>query len=206
MGRRFAAVALAAALCAPMAAIAPPAEAAVLFSCGAIDDGSFADLAPGLHHDQMAQTDISGAVFASSCSNGETAAVFFGTWVGLSAVTSYASRPLGCAVASGGAGPDYADQTPILLGPNDPSFSVNWGLGGNSSGVAKLKSAGPAASSSWKIAFNLTAGKYAPPPGQKTKIKGSVNWTPFDSFVCTDNSDPIESVDIVSGSVIVKQA
>jgi hypothetical protein len=34
-------------------------------------------------------------------------------------------RPLGSPVVWGGAGPDYPDRTPILLGATDPSFNVH---------------------------------------------------------------------------------
>jgi hypothetical protein len=202
--RRITAVVLTAALAVPLVTAAP-APGAILFSCTSIDDGSFANLAPGLHHDQMAQTDVYGAVFASSCSNADTMAVFVGSYAALGTVASYPSRPLGCPEALGGAGPDYADQTPILLGPTDPSFSINWGMGGNSSGIAKAKSAGPTAPGSIRLVFNITSGLYVPPAGQKTKVKGMVSFTPFDSYSCADNSDPIESVDITSGTLLVQQ-
>jgi hypothetical protein len=202
MRRRFAAAALAAVTAAP-AFSAGPAAAAVLFSC--VSASGSTSMTPGLGHNQTAQT-ASALASIGSCSNGRTGSIGLGAGAGLEVVASFPSRPLGCPEAGGGAGPDYADQTPLLLG-NDPSFSIAWDVGGSSTGIAKVKSAGPVDFTTVKIVLSITAGQFAPPVGQKTKVKGPVTLAPADSFTCADDSDPISSFTFVnSDSLIVKQA
>jgi hypothetical protein len=202
--RRFGFAALAAALVAPVV-ITTPAHAPVLFSCSAASGtGSFS---PGLGHAPTAQT-WAAAIDISGCSNTHTGTVLAGIEpFGLSPITSYASRPLGCPEELGGAaGNNYPDQTPILVGAAGDSFHIVWSPGPDSFGIAKLKAS--ASYSQWKLVFSISAGKFAPPSGQKTRMKGSLSWTPGDSFDCTGDSNRIGSFDLVlptGGSLIVKQ-
>jgi hypothetical protein len=157
-----------------------------------------ASITPGLSHDQTAQTDLSGTASLDRCANSETGGVVFGSAHGLGTITSYPGRPLGCSPVDGGAGPDYPDQTPVLLGP-DPSFSITWGLGGTSTGVVKAKARGPALPHASRVVLIITAGKFVaggpedPNPGahSRAKIKGTVDSGPTDTYSCMDNSDPI---------------
>jgi hypothetical protein len=212
MIRRFVLVAFAAALAAPVVPVTrAPAE--VLFSCSGIDGGFFL-LSPGLSHTQTAQNAFYDTVdiYNQPCSNGEHALFRIGsifTDYGLNAVTSFPSRPLGCPVVWGGAGPDYADRTPILLGPTDPSFNVHWySTDTSSTGIAKVRQG--STSTRWLLVFTITAGKYAPPAGLTTKIKFNAdikaqrgNEPPF---TCADDSSPVTGVDLLSaGSVLVQQ-
>jgi hypothetical protein len=208
MTRRFVVASMAAAIAAgwaaPMVTVAP-ASAAVLFGCSSVPSGA-AVLSPGLGHTPTAQN-VSASFSIGGCSNGQTGSVLVGSANGLSAVTTYAARPLGCPTYLGGAGPDYADQTPVLIGGN-PSFSVDWAAGADSTGVAKVKSRGTAPPARGRIVFSITAGQYAPPAGQKTKIKGTLQFTPFDSFDCTGDFNRIEVVTLSlesGGSLIVQQ-
>ena len=202
MLRRLVVAGLAAAFAAPILAITP-APAAVLFSCTAVS--ATASLTPGISHTQMAQTDVSGSASMSGCSNGEVASIGIGAGAGHNAVTTFPPRPIGCPVAAGGAGPDYPENTPILTGP-DPSMGISWSLGGSSTGILKAKAGAIATPNEAKIVIVITVGKYAPPAGKKTKIKGPGGYVPLDSFSCTDDSDPLTSVSITnSASWIVQQ-
>jgi hypothetical protein len=193
---------LAAALAAPILAVTP-ASAAILFSCSALS--ATASLTPGISHTPTAQTDVSGTASLSGCSNGETGSIGIGAGAGHNAVTTFPPRPIGCPVAAGGAGPDYPENTPILSGP-DPSFGISWSLGGSSTGILKAKAGPVSAPNEAKVVLVITAGKYAPPAGKKTKIKGPGAYLPLDSFSCTDDSDPLTSVSISnSASWIVQQ-
>jgi hypothetical protein len=200
MVRRFAVVAVATALVMPVLT-ARPASAALLFSCPSIDpDSSYTGFGPpagGLKHDKDAQDAFGQLVSSAACSNGETFGLSFGDGNGFNRVTTTPTTPIGCPVAWGGAaGNDYPDKTKILLGVTDPAFGVTWGLGGSSSstGILKIK-AGPTGTE-WRLVFVITGGKYAPPPGQKTKIKATVtiDLAPYPgfSYTCADDSDPLE--------------
>jgi hypothetical protein len=196
MLRRLVLAGVAAGLAAPAFAL-PPSSAVILFSCTGAT--TTAAITPGLSHNQTAQTvTATGTLSGCGTGGGGSATLTAGT------LSSYPPRPLGCPVSQGGAGPDYADQTPVLLGP-DPSFDVDWATGPNSTGIAKVKASGVAMQ--LKIVFNITAGQYAPPSGQKTKIKGSITLTGVnDTFTCADDSDPASSVNFSNaGNLIVKQ-
>lgn len=190
MLRRLIVAGCAAALAAP-AYIVTPASAAVLFSCDVMLSSSIFNLRDGaiggLGHSRTAQN-VNGAI-DSDCNNGERVSIF------PSEMTSFTPRPFGCPVMWGGAGPDHPDQTPILLGPN-PSFEANWYVDltdtGISYGIAKVKQ-GPTGAQ-WRLVFNITSGKYAPPAGKKTKIKGTVNIVPHpdqSTYTCADDTDPV---------------
>jgi hypothetical protein len=203
MLRRLALAGLAVALAAP-ALTASPASGAVLFSCSGAS--ATATITPGLSHNQTAQTvSATGALSGCGTGGGGSATLTAGA---PNLLNSYPSRPLGCPTTLGGAGPDYPDQTPVLLGA-DPSFDIDWAAGADSTGVAKAK-AGPAGSGTLRIVFNITAGQYMPPAGQKTKLKGALALNGViptnDTFTCADDSDPASSVNFVnSGSLIVTQ-
>jgi hypothetical protein len=203
MLRRLVLAGLAAALATPAFATAP-ASAAVLFSC--TTGTATASLTPGLSHNQTAQTvTATGALSGCGSGGGGSATLTAGT---PNVLNSYPSRPLGCPVSFGGAGPDYPDQTPVLLG-TDPSFDIDWAAGANSTGIAKVK-AGATGSGTLRLVFNITAGQYTPPSGQKTKLKGALaldTVTPVnDTFTCADDSDPASSLNFVnSGNLIVNQ-
>jgi hypothetical protein len=194
--RRLVLAGLAAAVAAPVFAL-QPASAVILFSCTGAT--TTAAITPGLSHNQTAQTvTATGTLSGCGSGGGGSATLTAGT------LSSFPPRPLGCPVSLGGAGPDYADQTPLLIG-SDPSFDVDWATGPNSTGIAKVKASG--VTGELKIVFNITAGQYTPPAGKKTKLKGSILLTSAnDTFTCADDSDPASSVNFVnSGSLIVKQ-
>ena len=197
MLRRLVLAGLATAMAAPVITIGP-ASAAILFSCSTA--AVTATLTPGLSHNQTAQT-ASATGTLSGCGSGGGGS---GTLT-VSSVSSFPPRPLGCPISQGGAGPDYPDQTPLLLGAN-PSFTIDWAAGADSTGIAKVKASG--VSGELKIVFSVTAGQYTPPSGQKTKLKGSILLTGAnDTFTCVDDSDPASSLNFVnSGGLIVKQA
>jgi hypothetical protein len=197
MLRRLIIAGLAAGLVAPIFAITP-SNAVILFSCTTFTGN--ATITPGLGHTQTAQS-VSGSGNISGCSNGQSAAVTFGA---PNTMNSYPTRPLGCPVALGGAGPEYSDQTPILLGA-DPSFTLTWASGPASTGIAKAKSAGPTEPGNVRALLVITAGQYAPPAGKKTKFKGKVAFTPTDSFTCVDNSDRITQVSLNQATSLVMQ-
>jgi hypothetical protein len=208
--RRSIIAGLAAALAAPAFTVTP-ASAAILFTCPAIDGPleSTIGFTPGWSHTQTAQDASASIGLDQPCSNGEMAQIDVGIGVaeGITATTTYPPRPVGCPEAWGGAGPDYADQTPILLGATDPSFRANWFSDFSAStGIAKAK-AGPTGTE-YRLVFNITAGKYAPPAAKKTKIKLTVAISPYPGFTytCVDDTDPLEYVDLASvGPVIVNQ-
>ena len=186
MLRRLILVGLATAMAAPVFAITP-ASAVILFSCTGAT--TTATITPGLSHNQTAQT-VSATGTVSGCGGGGGSGTFTaGT------LSSFPPRPLGCPVSQGGAGPDYADQTPILIS-GDPGFKISWNDATTSTGIVKTKSNGPANPGKVRVVLVITAGHYAPPSGLKTKSKGILNFTPTDSFNCTNNSDPIQDVNI----------
>jgi hypothetical protein len=207
MLRRLVVAGVAAVSLSPMSVGTLPAAASVLFSC--VSGGFNVKLAPGLGHTQTAQTvkgrlDWDGGF--TGCSNGQSGNLNLGR-VPLNPLASYPTRPLGCPVSWGGAGPDYPDQTPILLG-SDPSFEIDWvsagGSGPNSRGIAKLKAS--AVGYQWKVLFSITSGQYAPPSGQKTQLKGTFAVVPIDAYTCADDSDRITKLNLNNiGDVIVKQ-
>jgi hypothetical protein len=213
MLRRLLIAGLVAVLVGPVLSVAPAsATGTVLFTCTRIDPGAsyVGGFRPGLSHTQTAQDarDVSiQVVDLGVCSNGERTVIRAGAGVGFNPLTTRPGRPLGCPVAWGGAGPDYPDQTPILFGGTDPSFSAQWLSDGSYSfGIAKVKQG--AAGDQWRFVFNITTGKYAPPTGMKTKIKFTTKITPYPGveYTCADDSDPLEYVSLTSsGGVIVKQ-
>jgi hypothetical protein len=157
--------------------------------------------APGLSHTRTPQT-VSGHFGLDGCTNGEQPLVQFGTGFGRDSVATYPPRPLGCSVSDGGAGPDHPDQTPILIGSTDQSLRIDWS-GGTSYGRAKLKSGG--AGAPLKLVFTVVSGTYAPPPGHKTKRKGSIAPAPTDTHSCANDANPATDFTLsLSGSVIVK--
>jgi hypothetical protein len=210
MLRRFIIAGLAAAVAAPLS-IVPPAQAVIIGSCTTVS--GTATISPGLGHNQTAQSVASSASF-SGCSQtagggptGGTSVTGAGSFPGATATTSFPSRPLGCPTALGGAGPDYADQTPILIS-GDPGFQISWNDATTSTGIVKSKSNGPANPGKVRVVLVITAGHYAPPAGQKSKSKGILNFTPTDTFTCVDDSDRISSVaidNVGNGSFILQQ-
>jgi hypothetical protein len=81
---------------------------------------------------------------------------------------------------------------------------IVWASGPDSYGVAKVKAS--ANVGEVKIVDSITSGQYAPPPGQKTKLKGSVSFSPNDSHDCAGDSDRIESTNFTNvGDLIVKR-
>jgi hypothetical protein len=207
MVRRFVLAGLSAALVAPIY-VAPPAAGAVLFTCSGIDTPpSYIGFNPGWSHTPTAQNALQNLIeIGTPCTNAETASVSWGNAWGYNPSMTYASRPLGCPVVWGGAGPDHADQTPILIG-SDPAFRIDWGSTASQSfGLAKAK-AGPAGDQ-YRVILNITSGPYAPPSGKKTKMKLTVALSPYPgwTYTCADDSDPLEYAYITSvGDVIVNQ-
>jgi hypothetical protein len=213
MLRRIVVAALAAALIAPLY-LTPRGSTTVLFSCPGIDSpssffGFDTGSGGGLSQTPSAQNAFDDRVQildVGACSNGETVAIQAGLAHGIGSVNTRPRRPLGCPEAWGGFGPDYADQTPILVG-GDPSFSALWFSDSTtSSGITKVKQG--AAGDQWKVVFSISSGKYAPPAGMKTKMKFTADVTPRPgySFSCSNDSDPLEYVQLASvGSVAVQQ-
>ena len=199
MLRRLIVAGLAAGLAAPIFAVTP-AHAAILFSCTSVSGTS--SLTPGLHNTQKPQTDVDSTIAIAGCSNGNTATVTTGSPATPNATTSFPPRPLGCPVALGGAGPEYPDQTPLLLSA-DPGFKADWAVGADSTGITKVKQ-GPG-TGQVRALLVVTAGQYAPPAGKKTKLKSTIQFAPLDSFDCTNDSDPITSVSVTSSSLIAQQ-
>jgi hypothetical protein len=124
---------------------------------------------------------------------------------------TYPARPLGCPVAWGGAGPDYPDQTPILIG-GQKSFLIFWYSDGvnpstASYGVTKVKAG--ASGTEHKFVLNINNGTYAPPPGEKTKMRFPVTISPSPNFSysCTDDSDSLEwlSVEGSENAVVTQE-
>jgi hypothetical protein len=199
MLRRIIVAGLAAAIVAPIYVITP-AHAVILGSCTTVSGTSH--LTPGLFHDQTAQTSVTATASFSGCTQtsgtgptGGTSVTGPGCCAGGTATTSFPARPLGCPTVLGGAGPDYADPTPIPT-RGDPDFKISWNDATTSTGIVKTKSNGPANPGKVRVVLVITAGHYAPPSGLKTKSKGILNFTPTDSFNCTNNSDPIQDVNI----------
>jgi hypothetical protein len=193
---RLAIAALAAGLVAPLYVTAP-ASAAVLFSCTSASGFGFLD--PGLGSTPVYQTDVSASVSIGSCSNGETASVGVGSNSGFNTVKSGPGAPnktLSCFT-------NYPDNTLIMAGFTDPSFGINWGMGGSSNGIAKLKASGAIAT--YKAVLVITAGKYAPPVGQKTKLKGSLTGSPYVGSCSDGNPTTIVSFSN-STDLIVQQS
>jgi hypothetical protein len=205
MLRRIVIVSLATAVIGPVFTAAP-ASAVVLFTCSAYS-GNITIL-PGLSATLHGQT-VSGTGGIGGCDNGQTATMKIGTagGSGFHAVQTYASRPLGCPDALGGPYPAYPDQTPILIGVDDPSFSVDWASGPDSTGIPKVKSTGPETAITVSVVFVITAGQYVSTvAGQKTKIKTMLAMTPTDSYNCANDSDPITAVSLTDdGGVLVNR-
>jgi hypothetical protein len=199
--RRLIIAGLAAGLAAPAFALAP-ANAVILITCTGVS-GS-ATITPGLSHNQTAQSDVDASATITGCNNGQTGGtVVTGVPATANTTHSFPPRPLGCPVALGGAGPDYADQTPLLIS-SDPGFDINWNVGANSSGITKVKQS--ATTGTVRILLVITAGQYTPPAGQKSKFKGQLAFTPTGSFTCVDDSDPIDTVTVAnSGNFIIQQ-
>jgi hypothetical protein len=208
MVRRLVIAGLAAALIAPLY-VTPSASAAVLFTCEGLGTGSGLWLSPGLSHTQTAQN-ANGSVWIgyseSECDNGDRAVIEYGD-LAVNPVTTYPPRPIGCPVAWGGAGPDYADRTKILIGDPVRSFKILWYNGRrHSNGVASVK-AGPTGDQ-YRFTFSITTGEYAPPSGQKTRIRFTASLTPstYAPYTCADDTDPLRDVYLASvGQVIVTQ-
>jgi hypothetical protein len=189
MIRQVVTAGLVASLAAPMLATTP-ASAAELFHCSNVYGRLW--MVPGLSHTQTAQHDAYGSnANIAGCSNGNAASLYFGAGNNLDAVTSYPPRPLGCPTVMGGAGPDYADKTPVLIGgPN--SLVLDWSTGANSAGIFKMWSSdGLHYPELWRFRFSIRSGQYAPPPGKKTLVNGNVMMSADDTFSCADDSDPI---------------
>jgi hypothetical protein len=209
MLRRLVIAGLAAALIAPLH-VTSSTSATVLFTCAGV--GSWLDLSPGWSHTQTAQSARGNVGFgfdaSTECDNGEYASIWYGE-PDVNAVRSFPPRPIGCPVAWGGAGPDYPDRTPILVGDAVRSFKIIWWNGRrHSNGVASVK-AGPAGDQ-YRFVFSITTGEYAPPSGQKTRIRFTARIVPSTypgvTYTCADDSDPLEEVDLESvGPVIVTQ-
>jgi hypothetical protein len=198
MVRRLVIAGFAAALIAPIY-VTPSASATVLFTCPSLDSTeSWIGFNPGWSHTQTAQDAWTNELLAgpTDCSNGQRFWVQWGTRLGRNSSVSFPPRPLGCPVAWGGAGPDYADRTPILFGPDGGSsaFVISWAAVPQSHGIFKAK-AGPAGDE-YRLVFNITQGGYAPPAGMKTKMKLTVQITPAPdwSYTCADDTDPLEYV------------
>jgi hypothetical protein len=200
MLRRLVIAGLAAGLAAPIF-VTTPANAVILMTCTSAS-GS-ATLTPGLGHNQTAQSNVASTATFSGCNNGQTGgSVSSGS---PNPTHSYPPRPLGCPTVLGGAGPDYADQTPILIS-SDPGFTITWNVGGPSTGIVKVKSHGPANPGDVRILLVITSGQYAPPAGKKTKLKGLLNFTPTGSWECADDANPITTVSLSNnGNFIMQQ-
>jgi hypothetical protein len=203
-------VALAAVLVGPVLTVTP-ASAAVLFTCTGIDGGTFL-LSPGLSHTQTAQSAFQNDVtlgFSLPCNNGEKGFFRIGrNFTGLTDVTTYPPRPLGCPVAWGGAGPDYPDKMPILRGTTDPSFDVHWYSDDTSStGTTKVKQG--STSTRWRVIFTITAGKYVAPAGLRTQIKFEATIDKLRGNepkpTCRDDSNPWPGVRLLPLSTVVVQ-
>ena len=203
MLRRLIVAGLAAGLAAPIFAITP-ASAAILVTCTSVSGSS--TLTPGLGHNQTAQSDVDTTATFSGCNNGQTGGTTTtGSPSNTNPTTSFPPRPLGCPTALGGAGPDYADQTPILISA-DPGFKITWNVGPISTGIVKVKSHGPANPGDVRVLLVITAGQYAPPAGKKTKVKGLLNFVPTGSWTCVDDSDRIDTVNVTNnGNFIIQQ-
>jgi hypothetical protein len=202
MLRRIVVGGLAAALVAPILAIAPAATV-VLFSCSTVS--GTATITPGISHTQTAQTDFSALASIGGCTNSDSASAGIGSGAGVNTVTTFPPRPVGCPVAAGGTGPDYANNVPILSGP-DPSFTATWADTSSSTGIAKVKSAGPAAPlTDIKVVLVITAGKYLAPAGMKTKLKGTASWAPVDTGNCADDTDPFSSLTFTVPAGLIAQ-
>jgi hypothetical protein len=207
MLRRFAVGGLIGVVASPTVLLAP-ASASVLFTCRM--DSAVVWFEPGLSYTQKAQNASYSIMRFSSCTNGESAEIDFGSILQFNPTTTYAARPLGCPVEWGGAGPNYEDQTPILVGGTYPSFAVHWQVSNEYSyGLVKAK-AGPNGPQ-FRYTFNLTSGKYAPPEGQKTKLKlpkvGMTPGEPESDYSCEDDSDPLvyTRISFVIQGLIVQQ-
>lgn len=177
------------------------ASATILFSCSSAHIEAY--LNPGLSHSPTAQTAqttyLSQGSSVSGCGSGGGSAS-----LSVGPISSYPPRPLGCPESYGGApGNNYPDQTPLLIGGN-PSFTLGWASGGNSTGVAKVKAGGP---DQLKLVFVITAGQFTPPAGQKTKLKGTIQITAVDNPAeCYDDSLPAYFLEFGNvGSLFVNQ-
>jgi hypothetical protein len=165
---------------------------------------------PGWSHTQTAQDATNNYIALNTpCSNGETGLINWGDGYGYNPTTSFPPRPLGCPVAWGGAGTDYADRTPLMFGPDGGPDGFQFLLHGSpvsSFGIVKVK-AGPVGTQ-FRLIFLITSGAYAPPAGKKTKVKLTVSIAPWPghSYSCADDTDPLELVELTSvGPVLVIQ-
>jgi hypothetical protein len=209
MLRRIIVAGLAAAIVAPIY-IVTPAHAVILGQCTSVTGTSH--LTPGLGHDQTAQSSVTSTATFSGCSQvggggptGGTTVSGAGMFAGATATTSFPPRPLGCPTSIGGAGPDYADQTPILIS-GDPGFKISWNDATTSTGIVKVKAAPTTPPGRVRVLLVITAGHYAPPAGQKTKSKGILQFTPTGSWECVDNAQRITDVSIANdGDFILQQ-
>jgi hypothetical protein len=224
--RRFVIVGLAA-LLATSGLIASPATAEVLLSCPPVPTTGLSegigwalggDQEPnGLRHTPAPQeVRYSFIPLSSSCNSGAYLKIgdYWGGDKGLlDRTTTYRSRPLGCPVAWGG-GPDYPEDTPILIGGEHRSFLITWHSDGvnpgtASWGITKVKAG--ASGTEYKFVLRIIEGTYAPPPGKKTKMRFPVTISPYSAFPnwrysCTDDSDPLEWITLQgSGDVVVTQ-
>jgi hypothetical protein len=173
----------------------------IFFSCSSMSGSN--TFTPGLGHTKAAQT-VVGMGAIAGCSNGQSGSLDFSGGGGLNPLTTYPPRPIGCPEALGGAsGNDYADQTPILIGA-EPSFRIfSWSSGAESVGIAKMKAS---AVNQVKIVFVITGGQYAGIAGTKTKLKGTIEFTPTDTYDCGTDADRIEATNFGNvGNVIVKR-
>jgi hypothetical protein len=209
MLRRFILAGLAAAIVAPIYIITP-AHAVILGHC--TDVAGNATITPGLSHTPTGQSVTSSATFSGCVTDsgppgptGGSSVTGAGSFPGATATTSFPSKPLGCPTFLGGAGPDYADQTPVLIS-GDPGFRITWNDATTSTGIAKTKSKGPGSPGQVRIVFVITAGRYTPPAGQKSKSKGVLMFTPTDTFNCATDVDPISNVSLDNvGDFILQQ-
>jgi hypothetical protein len=201
MLRRLIVAGLAVGLAAPIFAITP-ASAAILTTCTGLS--GTATLTPGLGHNQTAQSDVDANGTITGCNNGQTGGtVVTGSPATPNPTTTFPPRPIGCPVSLGGAGPDYADQTPILISA-DPGFKITWNVGPLSTGITKVKQS--ATTGTVRVLLVITAGQYAPPAGKKSKFKGLLGFTPTGAWECVDDAQRITNVNIAnSGNFILQQ-
>jgi hypothetical protein len=150
------------------------------------------------------------SIAIGDCSNGNSGSATFVD------IRSFDPRPLGCPTSLGGAaGNDYADTTPIFVGPN-PRFTIDWTTGPNSYGVAAVN-AGPSATQ-WRVRFAITASpghdtaatnQYLPADGSgatKTRLQGKIDFSALDTFNCASGiDDPLSWLSLANdGSWVAK--
>jgi Tol biopolymer transport system component len=176
------------------------------YSSGNILDPADTDISNDVYFKELPTVPTSIAI--SDCSNGNS-----GT-ASIVDIRSYGPRPLGCPQSNGGAaGNDYPDTTPILVGTN-PTFTIDWATGPNSSGVAAAK-AGPTGTQ-WRFRLAITASpghdtpatnQYLPAAGSgatKTRLQGKFDVSALDSFNCTSGvSDPLSWLSLANNGIWV---